>query len=247
MKKLISLTVATFLLSAGMASAAAIPATTVFNGQTQAWGNAGQSITATFRVNVAAGEVVHAIRTKVDSQATVCTPIGPFEGAQDVDVSVNVILPPNSNVSGYNLTGDLFTTATLPQAEAMTGNLACTGTNTTAYNGTNVLHVLPTSGGSVTPTPAGGGTDITQLIALIAELQKQIAELKNPATPAPTAACAQLATYGSFSYGDRGEGVRTAQNFVMQHGGSISAGATGFWGNQSAAALIQAKGANHCA
>lgn len=174
------------------ASAASIPANTIFNGQSQAWGNAGQNIQATFRVNVAAGEVVHAIRTKVDSQATVCLPIGPFEGAQDVDVTVNVVLPPNSNTSGYNLTGELFTTATLPQAEAMTGNLACTGANTNAYTGTNVLHVLPASGsssGSSSGAPSAIQTQIDSLAASVKALTDALAKLiagNVGNTPAPT-------------------------------------------------------------
>lgn len=238
-------------LLAGSAFAATIPATTVFDGQTQIWGNAGQTVQATFRVDVAAGEVVHAIRTRVDSQATVCTEVGPFEGAQDVDVPVTITLPPNSNSSGYNLTAELFTTATLPQAEAMTGNLACTGSNTNAYNGTNVVHVLPTSGNTSGSTgPAVGSADwVLQLIATL----KAALTPPTPTVPTPTTSAVCVA-YTQASAGAVQGVVNSAnvrlQGFLLYQGASIpalAAGASfGFFGPQTMAAQQIFLATNHC-
>lgn len=246
--------VAPFLM-AGIASAATIPANTIFAGQTQVWGNAGQSVTATFRVNVAAGEVVHAIRTQVDSQATVCMEVGPFEGAQNVDVPVSITLPPNSNNSGYNLTAELFTTATLPQAQAMTGNLACTGANTNAYNGTNVVHVLPVSGSTSGTT---GSSALDQLSALVASLAAQVAALLHPVTPVPTPApantmCTEFsADLAGLSIGSTGDGVAKLQAFLLSKNPNaiplIRSGAAtyGYFGNQTAAAVSSFRASNSC-
>lgn len=243
------------LLLAVPAMAASIPTTTIFDGQTQVWGNAGQSVTATLRVHVNAGEVVHAVRTKVDSQATVCTIVGPYEGEQDVDVPVTITLPPNSNTSGYNLTAELFTTATVPQAEAMTGNLACTGANTNAYNGTNVVHVLPTSG-STTGGTGTTGTWQDAIAALNAQLAALIASITHP-TPAPTptpTTSAVCTAYAQANVGTQGNVYNDAnvrlQGFLLSQGASIpalKAGASfGFYGNQTTAAVGWFNSTNHC-
>lgn len=246
---------ASALLFASSAFAATIPATTVFDGQTQVWGNAGQTVQATFRVHVAAGEVVHAIRTKVDTQATVCAEVGPYEGEQDVDVPVTITLPPNTNTSGYNLTGELFTTATLPQAQAMTGNLACTGANTNAYNGVNVLHVLPTSG------TTSGSTGPSSWQVAFAQLSALIASVIHPA-PAPTPTPAPVPTTNDFCVrlatktAGAAQGVTNYQNGILQgfligEGESIALlqnnqAKYGFWGDQTNGALLHFKGIHGC-
>jgi hypothetical protein len=248
----IALGAAFALIGASPAFAATIPASTVFNGQTDTWGNGGSSVTATFRVNVAAGEVVHAIRTKVDSQATVCTAVGPFEGAQDVDVPVTITLPPNTNNSGYNLTAELFTTNTIPQAEALTGNLACTGMSTTAYNGSNVVHVLPVSGNSTSGSSTGTTSQFDQLMAMLTALVHPTpAPVPTPVVPVVSSACSQLTHFMAGAV----QGVRNSANiklqgFLLSQGMEIPAlaagAAFGFYGPQTGAALVSFESMNQC-
>lgn len=249
LKFAIGATIVAPFLMAGVAAAATIPATTVFDGQSDVWGTAGQSVQATFRVNIPAGEVVHAIRTKVDAQATVCTPIGPFEGAQNVDVNVNITLPPNTNNVGYSFVADLYRTTTMAQAEALTGNLACTGTvDTAAYNGGTVVNVVPLSGPNNTansPAPSSWEASIAALTAQLTALQGLFAQLTTVvASLGPKPICAGLTQYNYLSQGM--SGAAGLQSFLIANGQSIPAGATGYFGNQTAGALNGFKSANHC-
>lgn len=239
------------------ASAATITnPTSIFNGQSQVYGNAGSNAQATFQVDVPAGQVLHAIRTKVDGQATVCKELGPVEGAQVVDVTVDITLPPNTNNSGYTLVADLYYTDTLPQAEAMTGNLACTSSvsgshvNTAAYSGGTVVNVLPTSGTSTGGSPTSVQSQINALVALV---QQMIAAAAHPTPVPPTtsSACTAINTkLASALPGVRTDGNARLQGFLLSEGASIpalSAGASfGFYGNQTAAAVSWFKATNNC-
>jgi len=63
----------------------------------------------------------------------------------------------------------------------------------------------------------------------------------------PTALCAPLAQVSAgLTQGMRGGNVVALQTFLMQNGGSIGYGATGYFGAQTQAALFFVKGVNHC-
>lgn len=259
MNKIIKLAVAVGIvgpaLLASSAFAATVSSQAIFDGQTQVYGNAGSSVQATFQVHVPAGEVLHAIRTKVANQATVCTAVGPYEGAQDVDVDVNITLPPNTNNSGYTLVADLYTTDTVPQAEAMTGNLACTSSvggshvNLSAYNGGTVVNVLPLNGST-----NSGSSANADLIAQIAALTAQVNALLHPATPVPTTS-AICTAFAQANVGTQANVYSSAnqalQGFLLSQHMSIpaltSGGASfGFYGNQTTAAVGVFNSMNHC-
>lgn len=254
MRKIISILAAVvsslILVPAGV-FAATVSSQAVFeNGQTKVYGNAGTSVPVNYQVHINAGEVLHAIRTKVDSQPTVCTAVGPFEGDQTVNVNVNVTLPPNSNTSGYNLVADLFTTDTLPQAQAMTGDLACSSAGsgahvfTAAYNGSGVVNVLPSNGS--TGTDANSSSIQSQINSLTLSLKSLTdaftAFLTKSASTTPSAkpACPPLYTGFNASF---------VQDWLINNGysGPFTAigvtQATGFWGNASGSAYTQATNA----
>lgn len=244
-----------------IASAATVTSNAVFDGQTQVYGNAGSNVQATFQVDVPAGEVLHAIRTKVDSQPTVCTAIGPFEGAQTVDTSVNITLPPNTNNHGYNFVADLYYTDTLPQAEAMTGDLACTSNvggshvNTAAYSGGTVVNVLPSSGGT---TGSSSSSSIDALTALVAQLAAQVQAILHPVAtaPAPTPVSAVCQAYDNANAGTQANVYNSSnkalQGFLLSQHIDIPAlnanppAAFGFYGNQTTTAVGQFNSVNHC-
>lgn len=267
MNKLIGFSVgaATLLAFAAPTFAASVTSQAIFDGQTQVYGNAGTSVQATFQIDIPAGQVLHAIRTKTDSQPTVCTAVGPFEGAQVVDVTTNITLPPNTNNGGYSLVADLYYTDTLPQAEAMTGDLACTSSvggahvNTSAYNGGTVVNVLP-SGGDTGNT--GSTSNLDALTALVANLAAQIQLILHPATstgtgtptPVSTACTAftaamQGTVQGQSQKWDGAPNVKL-QGFLLSQGESIpalAAGASfGFYGVQTSAAVAAFNASNHC-
>ncbi len=183
------------------ASAATVTSNAIFNGQTQVWGNAGDTVQATFNIEVPAGQVLHAIRTKVDSQAPVCLPLGITEGSQNVDVTVDLKLPPNTNSGGYSLVADLYYTDTVPQAEAMTGNLACTSSisgshvNTAAYNNGTVVNVLPVSSGSTSGSGNSGTSWKDQFCAAFPTFQGCVASTPAPVPTGNAAKCAAVAPF----------------------------------------------------
>lgn len=245
--------IASMLLPIAASAATVTNPNAIFDGQSQVYGNAGQSVSATFQVDVPAGQVLHAIRTKVDSQATVCTAVGAIEGAQTTDITVNITLPPNTNNGGYSLVADLFYTDTLAQAQALTGNLACTSNggsahvNTNAYNGGTVVNVLPSSG-SNSGSNTGSSSATDALAAAVAALTAQVQALLHPVTPpAPTgnaAKCAAIAAYVNApanTYSPTGVQLQSA--LLLDNPNSIpalAAGATipmGYFGPQTHAAL----------
>lgn len=242
------------LVGSTNASAATVTSQAVFaNGQTQVYGNAGQSVPTNFQVHVNAGEVFHAIRTKVDSQPTVCTAVGPFEGDQTISVNVNVTLPPNSSAGGYSLTADLFTTDTVPQAQAMTGDLACSSAGsgahvfTNAYNGSTVVNVLPANGGNTggAGVPSGIPADIW------AKFLAWIGGASTTPTPTNSPECVAYTKVNTGTqpnvYSDQNAKL---QGFLLSQGASIpalKAGASfGFYGNQTTAAVGWFNSIYHC-
>lgn len=247
------------LLLAFPAFAATVSSQAVFpNGQTQVYGNGGQSVQTSFQVHVNAGEVLHAIRTKVDGLPTACTAVGPFEGDQTVTVNTNITLPPNSSAGGYSLVADLFTTDTLPQAQAMTGDLACSSAGagahvfSNAYSGPTVVNVLPASGGSV----GGSNLSIAEQIANAFKSMKDYIDDKlkaAPVTPAPTvsAACTAYAqaNAGTMMNVKNDANVRL-QGFLLSQGAvipALAAGASfGFYGPQTQSAVSWFQNGNHC-
>lgn len=263
MNKLVTAVLGIAMLAvATPAFAATVSSNAIFNGQTQVYGNAGSSADISFQVDVPAGQVLHAIRTKVDGQATVCTAIGPFEGAQTVDVPVSITLPPNTNNSGYNLIADLYYTDTLPQAEAMTDNLACTSSvggshvNLGAYNGGTVVNVLPTSGGSTTTGTTSTSpwqAAINALTAQIAAIAKLVTPASGSTTPAPTTntKCAVLAQkMVGAAYGTRNSANIVLQGYLLSESEQIPALAAGssfgLWLNQTQDAVNHFKSVNSC-
>lgn len=229
------------------AFAATVSSQAVFtNGQTQVYGNAGQTVQTSFQVHVSAGDVLHAIRTKVDSQPTVCTAVGPFEGDQTVTVTTNITLPPNSNTSGYSLVADLFTTDTLPQAQAMTGDLACSSAgsgahvNLGAYNGGTVVNVLPSNGGTSTGSSTGGVFGFTSFADFVAALKTA---LNIGSAPAKPAFCASLVAYNGSNAAVAQASLLASPEVAIFHAAGVYA-PTGYWGPISISAAAAA--ANDC-
>lgn len=259
------LTVASVIGSALIAApafAATVSSQAVFDGgQTKVYGNAGQSVQLSVQVHVNSGEVLNAIRTKVDSQATVCTPVGPYEGDQTVTVNPTIILPPNSNSSGYNLTADLFTTDTLPQAQAMTDpNLACSSAGpgahifANAYNGSGVVNVLPGTGGSsVGSTVTGSVFGFTSFADFVAAMKTALG-IGSTSTPTPTPSSAICSMFAQANAGTMPNVYSPAnsalQGFLISQHMSIpalTAGASwGFYGNQTTTAVGIFNSINHC-
>lgn len=228
------------------ASAATLSSTAIFDGQNQVYGTSGQSFQATFQVHVSAGEVLHAVRTKVAGQPTVCTPVGPWEGDQTVNVGVNIVLPPNSNASAYNLTGDFFTTDTLPQAQAMTGDLACSNAGPGAHSATlfnsNVVNVLPSSGSSTgTGSSASTTGQFSDLWAQLNGLKALFASLTQTVidTVGPKPICKNVPT-----------DTLSLQNFLRDNGGYLTQAqintGPGVFGPRTTAAFTLFKIANRC-
>ena len=139
------------------------------------------------------------------------------------------------------------------------------GTNQDCQDGsTDVMtffdRVTVTSGGSGGGNGGTGGNNdsaqpsyVTQLLALIEDLRKQIADLMKPAptpvpTPVPVQCEVQILASGLYigaTDATTGGKVTRTQMYLINHGFTISAiqygGASyGYWGNQSATALVQA-------
>lgn len=246
MKKLISLAVAAFLLSAGVASAATIPNIAFDNGDTTISGQGGTTVNATFRVNVNAGEVVEQVQTDVigDNLSPVCTEVGGNLGLQEGqnDVNLAIKLPPNTGTYSVEIrTYGVFGGVHQPD---------CLSNQNGTASFTGAVRTVATGG-----TSTGGGSSIggiSDLMKLIAELQKQIAELKAPPAPTTSTKCAALTEHsGGAVMGTRNSANVTLQGYLLGEGASIpalAAGASfGFYGPQTAAAVSWFKSANHCA
>lgn len=231
-------------------SAASIPALAIFGGQTQVWGNPNQSVQVTLRVNANAGEVVHAIRTDVlgDNLATVCQDVSNFEGAQNKDVPVSVTLPPNTGDYGFEAV--IYTAANLQQANALTGDAACTGAGNGTFSQGNVVHVIPSGSGGT------GGTSTQTLEEKIAAIVVATLKAMGLGAPAPApAVSAECTAYAKVNAGTMSNATSDQnaklQGFLLSQGASIpalSAGAAfGFYGNQTTAAVGWFNSIFHCA
>ena len=247
MKKLLAMTAGAFLLLAGSASAATISDPLFSNGQTSIDATGGATVNGTFTLTVGAGEVVEWLRTTPDTQpfteVSVGGPLGYQEGVY-LNVPFSAKAPPNTGTYNINVQG----------AGTFGGNRSING-------GDNVV-VWPTSVGMVRVVASGSSS----VGGPISDLQQQVIDLTNHLTclvgggtwnlvtkvctpKAPVAdnnVCAQLESYEDFEYGDTGSSVKKAQRYIMNNGGRIGPGATGFWGTISADALEEAQDDNDC-
>lgn len=246
MKKLTSIAMGAILLLAGSASAATISDPLFSNGQTTIDATGGSTVNGTFTLTVGAGEVVEWLRTTPDTQPFTDTSVGGQLGYQEgvyTNVPFSAKAPPNTGTYNVNEQG----------AGTFGGNRSINGGDNVVVWSTSLgmVRVVATGG-----TGSVGGFTLEGLMTQIAALQAHIActasggtFANNVCTPKPASTtvdvCAKLESY-DFEKGDTGRSVRKAQLFIMQNGGDIQAGATGYWGNQSAGALEDALEENDC-
>lgn len=243
LKKILGGAIGLSMLLPLAASAATVPATAVFNGQTQVWGYPGTTVQVTLRVNEVAGAVSHAIRTDIlgDNQPTVCNDISNFEGAQERDVTVSITLPPNTGDYGFEAV--VYSAPNTAAANALSGSAACApsagNTAGPAFSQSGVVHVIPNSTSSTTPV---GGSQYDSLLAqiqsltnLVAQLQAALAAAQTPAKPAcppsgPTNAVQAWLMANGYAAGFHAAGVYSP---------------TGYWGSITASAYASAVAACH--
>lgn len=250
MKAITSLAVGAVLLLAGSASAATISDPLFSNGDTTIDALGNSSVNGTFTLQVGANEVCEVLRTQAAPQAFVDTQVGGSLGYQQgtyTNVPFSVKVSPN--------TGTYY--PTVQCAGIWGGNHSVDGAdNVVVSSNLGTIRVTAQGSGSV----GSGGSSLDQLLAQIAALTAQVGcwssggtWANNQCTPKPAVnpVCTSLAAFASFSFGMTGPNVVAAQNYIMAHGGFIPAIASGaaspgYWGNQSAMALVQAKNANQC-
>lgn len=92
--------------------------------------------------------------------------------------------------------------------------------------------------------PSAMDTLTAKINALTANLTSLTTVVAGLATPAPSTLCTQYAAYSYLHYGM--SGAAGLQTFLITHGYSIPAGATGYFGSQTAAAVGAFLAANHC-
>ncbi len=92
---------------------------------------------------------------------------------------------------------------------------------------------------SFTPAKAATDAEYTALLAQFAALQAQFAALSGGGSMSTGSA-----PVGPFTLGSSGAGVTSLQNFLIMKGFSIPAGATGYFGAQTQAALAAFQSAN---
>lgn len=221
------------------------------NNQTQTSCTPGQTVNVTFRVTVPAGEVAEL--GQVDVIGDNLAPALPISLGDDLglqegphDVTANVTCPQNS---GYYAVQ--YQTAGIYgglRSTTMTDGVVSTGTFGNAIR-VGSVSTDTTSSGSV---PAWQSA-IDAINATLAKLTAAIAAgtSGSTTTPAPaTGVCADLAQYSNLYQGSTGQSVIQLQGLLLSKGASIpalAAGASfGFFGPQTAAALMSVKGNNHC-
>lgn len=235
---------------AGFASASSINASAIFDEQTEAWGNPGDDLDITLRIEAEVGEVVHAIETDYigDSRAPVCHDISNFQGNQQRDVSVDSTLPPNTDDYGFEVR--VFTADNMNEANALKGNTACTGDNELDYDESDVVHVLP-DGDSSDDDNGSGSSDNDEDSVLSVILAWIQAQMSGGSTPTPSSACAELQDklLGTQDNVYNNANVML-QGFLLSEGMSIpalAAGASfGYKGPQTNAALQSWKASHQC-
>lgn len=258
MKKYLALAAGVLIALPMSASAASITNIQFDNGQTTTTCTAGQSVHAKIRISVPAGEVAEV--GQADVLGDNLAPALPFDLNPGNSLGIQSGFPKDVDTTFPCPQNTGYYTPELRTAGIFGGDRASSMTDgvVTVQTFPNALHVV--ADGILTQGPNTGGvgtTSFQDLMNMIADLNAQISCMVTGGVyankvctpkPAPTtsSACVKLNGYNSFSYGDKGASVKLAQKFIMNNGGSIPAGATGFWGTQSENALEEALDANNC-
>lgn len=245
--KISSLAIA--LLFAGNAMAASITNIKFDNGQTTTSCTAGQSVNVTFRVNVPAGEVAELGQVEVlgDSIAPALpVSLGGELGLQEGphDVATMVTCPQNTGyyTVEYRTAGIFLGQRAIAMTDGVTSVASFSSALRVVANGTGDTSV----GGTM---PTWFETMMAQLLAVL-----KPAPVVTPPAPANTA-CTEFATLsaGLYEGSDTRVGGRVGQlqSFLMGKGFSIpllyaQKVPYGFYGSQTASAVVAFRDANKC-
>lgn len=222
------------LFVAGVAGAANISNIEWENGDTEIQGRGGETVDATLRIVVPAGEVVEMLQTDVisDGLGPICESVGGSRGLEQGThyVDVEVKLPPNTGT--YDLDA---------QASGIFGgqrSIDCEEDVVDDTTFSDAIRVVGSSNNDDDDEELGDDDDLPSwLQALIAALMGN--------KPDKPAYCTQLATYAGLSFGMNGSQVSALQALLVGNGFSIPAlsqgVAYGFYGSQTAAAHGAAK------
>lgn len=206
-------------------SAASITNVEFSNGDVTVQGTAGQSVSGKVRVVVPANEEAEFVQFDVisDNLAPVCVSVNRLqEGTHWVNIPGDVKFPPNTGTYSLQVT-----------THGIFGGMAaddCVGDQNGSQSFSNSVRTV----GS-TSSVGTGSSFIDQLMAQIATLQAQIAELMKPKPSTKPAYCADMTKHAVWQ-GQSGGAVTAYQMFLISNGFSIPAGPTGFYGSQTAAA-----------
>lgn len=226
-----SLVAVALLGFAGVASAANFTNIEFENGDVEIQGKGGSTVEATFRIVVDDGEVVEMLQTDVmgDDLGPRCMTVGGSRGLEEGThyVDRDIKLPPNTGtydvaVQGSGIFGGQ---RAIDCEDDVVGNN--TFSDALRVVGSQVDDNDDDLGGDEDDTPAW----VKALIAAI---------LGNK--PSKPAYCAQV-NAAAFYHGMTGPSVTAYQSLLIANGFAIPAGATGFFGTQSAFAHAQAKAA----
>jgi hypothetical protein len=239
------------------AFAATVPFVHFQNGDVTISGTGGQTVQATFQVNIPTNQVVEYIQTQVTSPvvlAPVCTAVGGELGLQEgtQNVTINVQLPPNTNT--YDLS--------VKTAGIYGGirSVDCNDNQNGSATFSNALRVVAdasastVNGNSTAPAPAPWEAAINALAAQLANLANIVAHPPvAPTAPAPTitAVCQAYNAANSGTVANVYNSSNVAlQGFLLSQHMSIpalAAGASfGFYGNQTTSAVGVFNSINHC-
>jgi len=216
-----------FMIATSTVASAATLSNPVFqNGDTAIQAQTGSTVTMKVQATIGANEVIEAyVIDTIGDNLPPALPVfvggstGLQEGTHELNVQVTV--PPNTGTYSVNVTtcGRYGPTSVLNCSSDVVANQT--------FN--NVVRAVGSSSvGSSVPT-------MSELMAMIASLTAQIAELNKPKPATKPAFCAQASAH-TASYGQFGPAVTSYQHFLISSGFSIPAGATGYFGTQTASA-----------
>lgn len=223
MKKLVTVLAGATMLFAGVAAAADVTNVEFSNGDVTVQGKAGESVSGKVRVVVNVNEEVEYAQFDIlgDNLAAVCVETGRLqEGTHFIDIPSDVKFPPNTGTYDLQVkTSGIF------------GGLAAidcqNNVNETQTFNDSVRTVGSNANSSV------GSSSMSALLAMIESLKAQIAALT--AKPTKPVYCTQMSSYLVWQ-GQSGASVSAYQMFLISNGFSIPAGATGYYGTQTASA-----------